>query len=253
MAHLLENRKSLHHQIAHIESECKNLEEQLAQIQPLANLGMAWAMTAHELNNLLTPVVNYTQLAIQNPQDTALLEKTLQKTMHLTKQAVQMLEKVMLLAGSGQQEKKYCHLSSLLDDVFECLGRDFSKDKIAVVRKVPDTLSICGDICALRQVVMNLILNAHQAMRDKGGMLTISAEEEADSIRIEITDTGCGIKPDNLKRLFTPFYTSGKKNGNGLGLAFCRRVVEMHGGCITADSMPGQGSHFRILLPKQRF
>ncbi|HPC63222.1 MAG TPA: HAMP domain-containing sensor histidine kinase [Anaerohalosphaeraceae bacterium] len=252
LAHLLENRKSLHHQIAHFENQCLKLEEQLTQLQPLANLGMAWAMTAHELNNLLTPVINYTQLAMQNPQDAALLDKTLEKTLYLTKQAVQILEKVMLLAGAGRQENKKCLLTSLLDDVFGCLGRDFSKDKITVVRHVPEALFIYGDVDALRQVMMNLILNAHQAMREKGGVLTIAADDGAEFIRIEITDTGCGIKPDDLQRLFTPFYTSGKKNGNGLGLAFCRKIIEMHGGCIAADSVLGQGSRFRILLPKQR-
>jgi signal transduction histidine kinase len=247
---LIENRKALHHQIAEVENQYKALEEQMAQLQPLANLGMAWAMTAHELNNLLTPIANYAQLAIQNPQDTVLSEKALKKTLDLSKRAAGMLEKVLFLAGSCGQEKKHYRLLTLVDDVFECLGRDFSKDKISVVRQIPEHVCVWGDIGSLRQVMMNLVLNAHQAMQDKGGTLKITAAEDAEFIRIEIADSGCGIKPENLKHLFTPFYTSGKKNGNGLGLAFCRKVIESHGGCIVVDSQWGHGSHFRILLPK---
>ncbi|MCI0498442.1 MAG: HAMP domain-containing histidine kinase [Planctomycetales bacterium] len=250
MARLLENRKALHHQITEVENQCKALEEQAAQLQPLANLGLAWAMTAHELNNLLTPIANYAQLALQNPQDAALHEKALKKMLHASSQAAKMLEKVMFLAGSSSQEKKQYPLLSLLDDVFECLGRDFSKDKICVIRQIPENICVWGDITALQQVIMNLVLNARQAMLERGGTLKFTASEDAEFTRIEIADTGCGIRPENLKQLFTPFYTSGKKNGNGLGLVFCRKVIESHGGCIVADSEWENGSHFRILLPK---
>lgn len=250
MPGLIENRKSLHQQITENHQQNKALEEQLVQLQPLANLGMAWAMTAHELNNLLTPIVNYAQLALQHPQDAALTEKALKKAERLSTQAGQILEKVMSLANSEASKKTTSKLSTLLDDVFECLARDFTKDKINVVLNVDSDLNVWADTNAIQQVIINLMLNARHSMHERGGTLRITALEDAEFTRIEIEDTGCGIEPEKLRNIFTPFFTDGKKNGNGLGLAYCQKVVESHGGCISAESELGRGSRFKILLPK---
>jgi len=248
---LLENRKSLHKQVVDSQMQFEALDTQLRELQPLANLGMAWAMTAHELNNLLTPIVSYAQLALQNPDDAELSKKALEKAERLSTQAGKMLEKVMLLANSEKTQTKVCNLTALLDDVFGCIGRDFSKDKIKLVMAVDKELCITADAGSIRQVLMNLLLNARHAMRKKGGTLSIRAFEEAEFTRIEVSDTGCGVDPDKLHHIFTPFYTDGKKNGNGLGLAFCQKVIESHGGCISVDSQLGCGMHFKILLPKE--
>lgn len=249
MADLLEQRKALHQRVREIEKQYEALEETVMHLQPLANLGLAWAMTAHELNNLLMPVINYAQLAAQHPDDAALCEKAIQKTMLLSTRAAVILEKVMLLAREGQIEKETLPLNQLLDNVLACLGRDFSKDRIRVIRNIAADVQITGDAIAIQQVLMNLLLNARHAMLAAGGVLTISAEQTADGTLIRIADTGCGIEADTLKKIFTPFYTSGKDGGNGLGLAFCRKVIEAHNGFITVDSEPGKGTRFKILLP----
>jgi signal transduction histidine kinase len=226
------------------------LDAQLHQLQPLANLGMAWAMTAHELNNLLTPIVSYAQLALQNPDDVELSQKALKKAERLSTQAGKMLEKVMILANPETAQTERCNVTALLDDVFGCIGRDFTKDKIKLVMEVDKELCVTADAGAIRQALMNLLLNARHAMRERGGILSIRACEDAEFTRIEVSDTGCGIDPDKLHHIFTPFYTDGKKDGNGLGLAFCQKIIESHGGCISVDSQLGQGTHFKILLPK---
>ena len=225
-------------------------DARLRELQPLANLGMAWAMTAHELNNLLTPIVSYAQLALQNPDDTELSKKALEKAERLSTQAGKMLEKVMVLANPEKTQTEVRNLTALLEDVFGCIGRDFSKDKIKLVVAVDTELCVTADAGALRQVLMNLLLNARHAMRERGGTLSIRACQEAGFARIEVSDTGCGVDPDKLHHIFTPFYTDGKKNGNGLGLAFCQKVIESHGGCISVDSQLDHGTHFKILLPK---
>ena len=250
MTSLLENRKSLHKQVVDSRMQFDALDTRLQELQPLANLGMAWAMTAHELNNLLTPIASYAQLALQNPQDAELSEKALKKAERLGTQAGQMLEKVMILANPGSAQTETRNVTALLDDVFGCIGRDFSKDKIKLVLEIDEELCITADANSLRQVLMNLILNARDAMKEKGGMLRINAAEEAEFTQIEISDTGCGIDPEKLHYIFTPFYTDGKKNGNGLGLAFCQKTIESHGGCISVDSQLDHGTHFKILLPK---
>lgn len=250
MTNLLECRKSLHQQIVDSQMQCDALDVQMRQLQPLANLGMAWAMTAHELNNLLTPIMTYAQLALKNPQDAELNEKALQKAERLSAQAAQMLEKIMVLAHPGTARVETCNVLTLLNDVFGCIGRDFSKDKINLVLDVDAQFTVSADPCSLRQVLMNLILNAHHAMRDRGGTLRIRAAEEAEFYSIEISDAGRGIAPEKLHHIFTPFYTDGKRNGNGLGLAYCQKIIESLGGCISAESELGRGSRFRILLPK---
>ncbi len=253
MAVLLEKRKALHQRIEEIEEKYQFLEDSLSRLQPLANLGMAWAMTAHELNNLLMPTLNYSQLALQNPQDAALCEKALQKSLLLSTKAKDIMDKVMLLASYEQQhtiEKENLSLDCVIDDVLTCIGRDFQKDGIRLIRQIPKDFHFQADATAIQHVFMNLFLNARHAMLDRGGELKITAKETADGIAIEIGDTGRGIEPEQIKNIFTPFYTSGKQQGNGLGLAFCRKVIEMHHGYITIDSKPESGTRFRIMLPK---
>lgn len=251
MNSLIEGRKSLHQQISDYQNRIRALEEQLCDQQPLANLGMAWAMTAHELNNLFMPLLNYSNLALQHPDDADLTRKALKKACHMSEQAARVLDKVLTLAKPGTVKKEVHPVCDLIENVFTCIARDFAKDKIKVIFRVKPTLTLWGDSSAIQQVLLNLILNARHAMEDRGGTLTITATEQDESMRIEITDTGSGIDPERLKTVFTPFYTTGKENGNGLGLAFCRKVIESHDGCISVDSQKGEGTCFRIVLPKK--
>lgn len=250
MTRLLEARKSLHQQIEEVQQQYQQLQDQLEGIQPLANFGLAWAMTAHELNNLLTPIINYAQFALAHPEDPELTEKALQKVLALGQRSSRIIEKVLVLAGSEQMEKIDCLFGALLDEVLEGIGRDFTKDSIRIVRDFNPELTLRAEPDAIRQVLMNLILNAYHAMKETGGILRFTASENNETTCIELSDTGCGIEPEQLHSIFDAFYTSGKQNGKGLGLAYCRKVIESHGGCISADSCPGQGTHFKIVLPK---
>jgi two-component system, NtrC family, sensor kinase len=110
----------------------------------------------------------------------------------------------------------------------------------------------------IQQVLMNLILNARDAMLRGGGVLRVSAAADFEHIDLVVSDTGCGITPENLKNIFRPFFTTktGKdrpassSSGSGVGLAFCRRIVDAHGGEITVQSQTGQGSTFTVRLPR---
>ena len=102
---------------------------------------------------------------------------------------------------------------------------------------------------------MNLILNARDAMLAKGGTLKIKADQTKNQTTIEVTDTGCGIEPENLNRIFTPFFTTKSKEdsqttGSGLGLAFCKKIIDEHAGTITVESTPSKGTTFKITLPR---
>ena len=146
MTSLLENRKSLYQQIVDSQMQFEAVDAKLQQLQPLANLGMAWAMTAHELNNLLTPIVSYAQLALQNPQDVELSEKALKKAERLSTQAGQMLEKVMTLANAEAAPKQVHVLSALLD------GDPAARSHISV-EYLTRNISVPWYFCTLRKVL----------------------------------------------------------------------------------------------------
>ena len=257
MASITEKRVCLHRRIKDQQQQNIDLKSQLNHLQHLANIGTVSYMIAHEINNLLTPLKTYADLALRNFDDKALCEKALHKTIQNCERASNVMESMLALANNQRQEKKNTELLGLVEEIFGCLCRDFGKDGITVEINIPHGLTVFAIPVQIQQVLMNLILNARQAMLPRGGVLSIRAEVKDEAVEIEVEDTGAGIKPADLERIFDPFFTT-KKDGNstsensgaGLGLAFCKRVIEGHNGLITVDSRPGHGSKFRIILPK---
>jgi len=254
---IIEKRLSLHQVLAQKEQENAALKSQNLQLQTLANLGSATAMIAHEINNLLTPLSSYAALAVQNPGDKALTEKVLSRTMRNCQRAAKIMESLLGLANGQRQQRDEVDVKALVEEVFTGLCRDFTKDSITVEIRVPEDLRLHCVPVQMQQVLMNLVLNARDAMLGRGGFLRVEASETDDGVDIAVHDTGSGITPENLKNIFRPFFTtkSGKDrpaagSGSGVGLAFCRRIVEAHGGRIEVESQSGKGSTFRVRLPK---
>ncbi len=256
METIVEKRQSLHKRLADQQRLNSRLKAEIGQTQSLAHIGMIFAMTAHEINNILTPLENYAQLALNHPEDKDLTQKALAKTVKNSNRAARILESILSMASGKEQEKKSHKLVNLADEVFTCIGRDFAKDNIKVRLEIPEDLTVWAQGICLQQVLMNLILNAREAMLGRGGDLTISAEEFGDSVKIRVIDTGCGIEQANLKQIFEPFYSTktsnstAQRNGSGLGLAFCKRVIDEHDGVISVESQPGCETIFEVILPK---
>jgi signal transduction histidine kinase len=218
-------------------------------------------MIAHEINNLLTPLANYAALALSNPDDKSLADKALQKTVQNCQRAAKMMESMLVMVNGRQQEKENARLVALVEEVFACLCRDFAKDGITVKIQIPENLTVWAVPIQIQHVLMNLILNARHAMLPRGGVLTIRAKDSDDVTHIEVTDTGSGIEPADMANIFESFYTTKtheqqargderREIGCGLGLAFCKKIVDAHDGCISVESQPGLGSTFRITLPR---
>ncbi len=258
MTSIIERRQSLHQCLAQKEEENQALKSQNLQLQALANLGSATCMIAHELNNLLTPLVSYAALAVQNPDDKKLAEKVLDRTVRNCQRAAKIMQSMLAIANGQKQERETVSVKALVDEVFICLCRDFSKDRITVETRVDENLRIRCVPVQMEQVLMNLILNARDAMLRGGGFLRVSAAANADYVNLIVSDTGTGITPEDLKNIFRPFFTTktgadrpaGSTSGSGVGLAFCRRIVDAHGGEITVQSQSGQGSTFTVRLPR---
>ena len=255
MTQILQKRNSLHIQLAEQRKLNKLLKEQNAHMQSLAHIGMVSAMAAHEMNNILTPLQNYAQLAATNPKDKKLTEKAIKKTAANAHKATLILENMLAMANGKRQPRGRHHLKDLIEQVFVCIARDFSKDNINVNLDIPEGFSVFVEPVCMQQVFMNLILNAREAMLESGGDLTIHAESQPDTVTIKITDTGCGIHTKNLENIFKPFYTTkneksfSRRKGAGLGLAFCKTIIDDHAGRISVESKFGVGTAFKIVLP----
>lgn len=258
MASITGKRLSLHKHVKEKQKENDTLKSQLAQIQHLANTGTISHMIAHELNNLLTPLRNYAAVALENPDDKDFVEKALQKTVRNCERASKVMESMLALANGQKQEKKNARLLDLVEEIFTCLCRDFKKDGIIVEISIPEDLTILCIAVQIQQVIMNLILNARDAMLPKGGILCIKATETNATVKIEVSDTGDGIESTNLKNIFDSFFTtktgntSSENSGAGLGLAFCKKIIEEHEGLISVESISTKGTTFKITLPKSQ-
>jgi signal transduction histidine kinase len=233
------------------------LKSQLTQLQHLANIGTVSHMIVHEINNLLTPLRNYANLALDNLDDKELTQKALQIIELNCERASKVMESMLALADGQKQEKKNVSLMVLVNEIFTCLCRDFAKDGITVEIHIPEGLTVWVVPVQFQQVLMNLILNARDAMLSRGGVLTIKAIETSGTVEIKVSDTGDGIEADNLKSVFETFFTTKTDNspeseysGTGLGLAFCNKIIKEHKGCISVESESGCGSKFKITLPK---
>jgi len=254
---IIERRLCLHKELAEQRQQNDTLQFQISQLQVLANIGTATCMIAHEINNLLTPSANYAALAINSPDDKSLTRKALEKTVRNCERASKIMDSMLAMANGEMQEKKNTQLSNLVEEIFTCLCRDFAKDGITVKMQIPEDLTVWAVPVQIQQVLMNLILNARDAMLLGGGILTIEAQDTTDGVQIKVCDSGCGIEQDDLRKIFEPFFTTktdekspSQNTGSGLGLAFCKKVIDEHGGSISVESKPAEGTTIEIVLPQ---
>ena len=254
MTRIIEKRQALHRNLQLHEQQNNNLKLQVSQLQALANIGVNTAMIAHEINNLLTPLLNYADLALLHLDDSELVEKALKKTSQNSQRASKIMQSILAVANGETEKKQVVNLAKLVDEIFSCLCRDFSKDNITLKIEIPSDLTIFAIPVPIQQVLMNLILNSKDAMINNGGILTVKALDKGNSVEINIADTGKGISDVNIDKIFSPFFTTKKdaeitSGGSGLGLAFCRLAVEGHGGKIWVENLLEGGAIFSFTIP----
>jgi signal transduction histidine kinase len=252
---IIAKRRTVHNQLAQQRRRNESLEKDIVQLEALANLGSATAMIAHEINNLLTPLTNYAELSLKHIDDKELAERTLRRTAKNCRQAAKVMESILSLSKAGCGEKVETPLLPMVNSVFECLCRDFSKDGITVEILINADLQVYASPVQMQQAIMNLVLNAREAMLPRGGKLTISAQSSDSDVTIKISDTGCGIEQTEISRVFDTFFTTKHKktggSGTGLGLSLCKKVIDAHAGTINIESSPCKGTTFTITLPKK--
>lgn len=226
------------------ELEAKNRE--LARKNRLADLGQMASHVAHEVRNNLVPVALYLSLLRRRIADAEGLEILDKIAAGFTALDATVNDLLHFTAHRDPQWQTF-DLRRLLDEVCASVAPQISAQAITARVEAPEPLAVTADRNMLRRAVLNLVLNAIDAMPE-GGALTIAAQSDAGGVELRVTDTGPGLSPEAQRRAFEPFYTT-KCDGTGLGLAIVWRTAEVHRGQVTAANAPQGGAAFTLRIP----
>jgi PAS domain S-box-containing protein len=231
-------------------TERVSLEEQLQQTDKLSSIGLLAAGVAHEVNTPLAGISSYSQMLMQQTPDNDPRRQLLEKIHRQTSRASSIVNNLLNFSRVGDRHYTPVDLNRVIDDTIQLLDAQLRNTEIEVVRRFDDALPLAlGDAPKLQQVLMNLILNARDAM-PQGGRLEISTESQNEAVVINVRDTGQGIAPEHLAKIYDPFFTTKQiGKGTGLGLAVSYGIIRDHGGHIDVESSLGVGTLFQITLP----
>jgi len=242
------------------------LERRMLEAQKLESLGVLAGGVAHDFNNLISSILGNAELVQADLPSGSAQSESVRAITQAARRAGDLTRQLLAYAGKAQFSTEPVDLNELAQEMVQILRVSIPKHVEIEFRLAADLPAVEGDPTQLRQVVMNLITNAAEAIGDRPGTLTIETTQSlmderkmADGYRpstrppgnyvsIEIRDTGCGIDAETLERIFDPFFTT-KFTGRGLGLPAVRGIVNGHRGALKVTSRPGEGSVFRVLLP----
>ncbi len=238
------------------EHEAHEQRRQLTHLTRVASLSDFSSTIAHELNQPLTAILANAQAALRflarDPLNVNELRTILGEIVEADKRAGLLIHHLRLLMKKGEEEFVSLDLNHLVIEVLEFVRSEFLLRSVEVrTSYAPDLPGILGDRVQLQQVVLNLVCNACEAMQAQPGpkVLTVTNSHAADGkVQILVSDTGPGVPPTQLERIFEPLYTT-KENGLGMGLCICRRIAAAHGGVLSMQSAQGKGANFRLVLP----
>ncbi len=247
-------------------AEKQALERKLQESQKLESLGVLAGGIAHDFNNLLTGVLGNASLARMDLPEESPVQPFLEQIELAAMRAADLCKQMLAYSGKGRFVVNRLDLNALIEDTTRLLQVSISKRAVMKFQLAPGLPVVLGDATQLRQVVMNLVINASEAIGDKSGFIGVTtgltradraylagayfARElpEGDYVSLEISDNGGGMAPEVLEKIFDPFFTT-KFTGRGLGLAAVLGIVRGHKGALKVFSEPGWGTTFKILLP----
>lgn len=235
---------------------------EVAQGEKLASIGVLASGIAHELNNPLTGVLTFTSLMRKKAADGSEDAADLDLVIRETKRCASIIRRLLDFAREKVPVKGFFNLNLVIEDTVRFVERPASLQQIEITTALDPALpQVWGDADLIKQVILNLLVNAQQAIEGKGSIKVASrlypgmasdkpGVDTLPMVEISVTDTGCGIPPANLERIFEPFFTSKEVGkGTGLGLSVSYGIVKAHGGKINVESVVGEGATFHVLLP----
>lgn len=238
-----------------------NMEKQLTQSEKLSSIGLLAAGVAHEVNTPLAVISSYTQMLGKqlrgDEANHARLQPVLEKITQQTFRASEIVNGLLNFARMGTVDFARVDVNAMLRDTALLLEHQLRSGRVAVEMHLdPQLPAISGNLGKLQQVAVNMMMNAKDALQDKGsGRIKISTSRTSDSVEILFEDDGPGMPPEVLRKIYDPFFTTksnpkeGQRKGTGLGLAVTYGIVQEHGGTIEASSTVGEGTAFRLLFP----
>jgi PAS domain S-box-containing protein len=237
-------------------TQAKKMQSQIIQQDKMAAVGLLAAGVAHEFNNIIAGMMGYAQLTIKNKKGTA-GEDPAQELANIVveqcKRAKEVIERLLNFSRRKDTPRELVRLDALLEDVFQLVRRELLKNNIQVVRKFNNVPLIPARPGQLQQIFLNLVINAMQAMANKqNGTLTVTLRLDEECILVSFQDTGAGIPPKILPRIFEPFFSTKGNQGTGLGLSVSYSIIQEYGGEITVESKENEGTNFTIWLPLQQ-
>ncbi len=245
-------------------TERERLERQLRQAQRMESIGTLAGGVAHDFNNILSPIIGYTELSLDELPLESPVRGNLLEVLQAAERAKSLVRQILTFSRMADQELKPLKIQSIIKEVLK-LVRSSLPSTIEIHQKISDDCRpVMADATQIHQMVMNLITNAYHAMEKTGGRLEISLEEVGPSavyaddlpseaeryLCLRVADTGAGMDKAVMERIFEPYYTTKEKDkGTGLGLSMVHGIVKSCRGCISVSSEPGRGSTFTVYLP----
>ena len=243
----------------------KNMEEKLRESQRLEALGTLSGGIAHDFNNILMAISTYTELSLLNLPGDSRVGLNLQQVMKATARAKDLIAQILAFSRANGQEKQALQLTPVIKEALNLLRATISST-IDIRQHISNKVfTVMANGTQMHQMMMNLCINAAQAMGDQGGILDVSLEDiyigpehlarypglnPGCFTKLTVSDTGYGMKKEVVERIFEPFYTTkGFGGGTGMGLAVVHGIVKSHKGYITVQSEPGAGTTFEVFLP----
>ena len=233
-----------------MERALRRTQEQLLQSEKLAAMGRLTSQIAHELNNPLYGIMNTLELLKTEISPESKRRKILEMALSETVRLSELLRKMLSFSKPDQEEKQAVDLNTVLDEILLLHEKQLQENDIKIKMSFAETLpQINASKDQLRQVFLNLVANARDAMPD-GGTLSVRTEADKENVKIEISDTGIGIKEEHIKKIFDSFFTTKDTvKGVGLGLSVCYGFIKDHEGDIKVKSNVGEGTTFSIAFP----
>ena len=245
-------------------TELKSLETQLQQAQKMEAIGTLAGGIAHDFNNILSSVLGYTELALDDAEEGTRLRRNLQSVISAGERARDLVQQILTFSRQSEKMFSPIQVKFIIKEALKLL-RATLPTTIEIRQDIQSNSLVFGDPTQIHQVLLNLCINADHAMREKGGILEVTlVDVDLDSLfiakhpdmkpgthlRLMVRDTGCGIPPHLLDRIFDPFFTTKDKGaGTGMGLSVVYGIVKTHGGAITVQSELGKDSVFNVFLP----
>lgn len=229
--------------------ELRKTHEKLVQSEKLASIGILAAGVAHEINNPLGGLFNCLQMLRQNDVN----PEARLKYLELAKEGLDRIEstvsKLLWMARKSEHAPAEVVIKNVVENVRSFVEYKLRKGRIEFISEIPEDLHVFVDLHDFQQVLLNLFINAIQAMKD-GGQLTVRGHKEGQMVKIEVKDNGCGIAQENVGKIYDPFFTTKPTGeGTGLGLWLTYEIIRNYGGDIMVESEVGKGSSFTLSFP----